>query len=196
LKSLQLYEHQFADAVALLQERGGTSTERVQQAVDAYETDLNELLQRSRRIGNAQLVQELQSRVQSFDADLAKTLGQENPALRLVTPEMQATSRHVLRVAAQLEAESWERVERDHQEARGLLHEAEWVLSIVSAITFLLSIWISFVLPRAVVKPLVNLKNAVDHAAAGNDPVEFKLTGEGEIIDLARSIDKLIHRVP
>jgi hypothetical protein len=43
---------------------------------------------------------------------------------------------------------------------------------------------------------LVNLKNAVDHAAAGNDPVEFELTGEGEIIDLARSIDKLIHRVP
>jgi CHASE3 domain sensor protein len=123
LKSLQLYEHQFADAVALLQEPGGTSTERVQQAVDAYETDLNELLQRSRRIGNAQLVQELQSRVQSFDADLAKTLGQENPALRLVTPELQTTSQHVLRVAAQLEAESWERVERDHQEARGLLHD-------------------------------------------------------------------------
>jgi nitrogen fixation/metabolism regulation signal transduction histidine kinase len=195
LKSLQLYEHQFADAVALLQERGGTSTERVQQAVDAYETDLNELLQRSRRIGNAQLVQELQSRVQSFDADLAKTLGQENPALRLVTPEMQATSQQVLRVAAQLEAESWERVERDHQEARGLLHDAEWVLSIVSAITFLLSIWISFVLPRAVVKPLVSLKNAVDHAAAGNNPVEFELEGEGEIIDLARSIDNLIHRV-
>ena len=195
LKSLQLYEHQFADAVALLQEPGGTSTERVQQAVDAYETDLNELLQRSRRIGNAQLVQELQSRVQSFDADLAKTLGQENPALRLVTPELQTTSQHVLRVAAQLEAESWERVERDHQEARGLLHDAEWVLSIVSAITFLLSIWISFVLPRAVVKPLVSLKNAVDHAAAGNNPVEFELEGEGEIIDLARSIDNLIHRV-
>ena len=195
LKSLQLYEHQFADAVTLLQERGGTSTERVQQAVDAYETDLNELLRHSRRVGNAQLVQELQSRVQSFDADLAKTLGQQNPALRLVTPEMQATSQHVLRVAAQLEAESWERVERDHQEARGLLHDAEWVLSIVSAITFLLSIWISFVLPRAVVKPLISLKNAVDHAAAGNSPVEFELKGEGEIIDLARSIDNLIHRV-
>jgi hypothetical protein len=45
------------------------------------------------------------------------------------------------------------------------------------------------VLPRAVVKPLVSLKNAVDHAAAGNNPVEFELEGEGEIIDLARSID-------
>ena len=50
-------------------------------------------------------------------------------------------------------------------------------------------------LPRAVVKPLVSLKNAVDHAVAGNNPVEFELKGEGEIIDLARSIDNLIHRV-
>jgi CHASE3 domain sensor protein len=196
LKSLRLYEQQFADAAALLQTRGGTTTERVHKTVDAYETDLNELLRRSRRIGNAQLVQELQSRVQSFDADLAKTLSQENPALRLLTDGMQATSQHLLGLASQLEAENWKRVQRDHQEVRDLLHDAEWVLSIVSAITFLLSIWISIVLPRAVVQPLVNLKNAVDHAAAGNDPVEFELTGEGEIIDLARSIDQLIHRVP
>jgi methyl-accepting chemotaxis protein len=196
LKSLRLYEQQFADAAALLQTRGGTTTERVHKTVDAYETDLNELLRRSRRIGNAQLVQELQSRDQSFDADLAKTLSQENPALRLLTDGMQATSQHLLGLASQLEAENWKRVQRDHQEVRDLLHDAEWVLSIVSAITFLLSIWISIVLPRAVVQPLVNLKNAVDHAAAGNDPVEFELTGEGEIIDLARSIDQLIHRVP
>ena len=175
LQSLRRYEQQFAEAVALLQKRGGTTTERVQQAVDAYETDLNGLLRRSRRIGNAQLAQELQSQVQSFDTDLAKTLGQENPALRLVTAELQATSQHVLGVASQLEAENWKRVQRDHEEVRGLLHDAEWVLSIVSAITFLLSIWISFVLPRAVVKPLVSLKNAVDHAAAGNHPIEFEL---------------------
>ena len=143
LKSLQLYEQQFADAVALLQKHGGTTTERVQQAVDTYETDLNELLRRSRRMGNAQLVQELQSQVQSFDADLAKTLSQENPMLRMETAQMQATSQHVLRVASRLEAENWVRVQRDHQEARRLLRGAEWVLSIVSAITFLLSIWIA-----------------------------------------------------
>jgi CHASE3 domain sensor protein len=196
LQSLQLYERQFANAVELLQEHGGTTTERVQQAVQTYETDLNEVLRHSRRMENTQLVQELQSQVQSFDADLAKTLAQKNPTLRQVTAELQATSQHVLQVATQLEAESWKRVQRDHEEARRLLYDAEWVLSIVSVITFLLSVWISFVLPRAVVKPLVSLKNAVDHAAAGNLPVEFELEGEGEIIDLARSIDKLIHRVP
>ncbi len=195
LTSLQLYEHQFADAVTLLQRSDSTTMERVQKAVAAYETDLNELLRRSRRMGNAQLVQELQGQVQSFDTDLAKTLSQENPTLRTATAQMQATSQHVLRVASQLEAESWVRVQRDHQEARRLLHGAEWVLSIVSVITFLLSVWISFLLPQAVVKPLVSLKDAVDHAAGGNHPVEFELQGEGEIIDLARSIDKLIHRV-
>jgi methyl-accepting chemotaxis protein len=195
LKNLQLYQRQLAAAVALLQQPGGTTRQRVQQAVHGYEGDLNELLRRSRRIANAELVQELQNQVQSFDTDLAKVLGQENPTLRLVTPEMQASSQQVLEIASQLEAESWERVQRDHEEARGLLHDAEWILSIVSVITFLISVWISFVLPRAVVKPLVSLRNAVDQAAAGNHLVEFDLQGEGEIIDLARSIDKLVHRV-
>jgi methyl-accepting chemotaxis protein len=133
--------------------------------------------------------------VQSFDTDLAKTLTQENPTLRLVTVEIQATSQQVLLLASQLEAQSWERVQRDHQEARELVHRAEWVLSIVSVITFLLSVWISFVLPREVVKPLVSLRDAVNHAASGNYPIEFELQGEGEIIDLARSIDNLIQRI-
>jgi CHASE3 domain sensor protein len=195
VKSLELYEQQFAAAVALLAKPGGTTRQRAQQAVVAYEKDLNDVLRRSRRTENAQLVQELQNQVQSFDTELAKTLEQENPTLRLVTPQIQSTSQNVLRVASQLEAQSWEHVQSDHKQVRDLLHQAEWVLSIVSVITFLVSIWISFVIPREVVKPLVSLKNAVDHAASGNYPVEFELHGEGEIIDLARSIDNLIQRV-
>jgi methyl-accepting chemotaxis protein len=195
LTSLQRYEQQFGTAVALLEKPGGTTTQRAKQAVAAYEADLNDLLRRSKRQGNAQLAQELQSQVVSFDSDLAKTLGQEDPTLRLVTPEIQATSQEVLRVASQLETQSWEKVEHNHDEVRRLLYQAEWVLSIVSVITFLLSVWISFVIPRAVVKPLVSLKDAVDHAASGNNLVEFELEGKGEIVDLARSIDNLIHRL-
>ena len=45
------------------------------------------------------------------------------------------------------------------------IYRAEWVLSIVCGLTLLLSVWISFVLPRQVVKPLQELKEAVDHAA-------------------------------
>jgi signal transduction histidine kinase len=93
-----------------------------------------------------------------------------------------------------MEAQSWQRVERDHQKARSLARRAEWVLSIVSAITFLVSVWISFVLPRMVVKPLASLREAVDHAVPGNYPIRLELLGEGEIIDLAQSIDNLINR--
>jgi len=195
LKSVQRYEQQFEAAVALLKEPGTTTTQRVQQAVAVYEADLNNLVTHSKRMGNAELLQELQSQVQLFDTDLAKTLGQENPTLRNVTPEMETTSRQVLSIASQLETQSWERVQRDHQKARLLIRRAEWVLSIVSVITFLISVWISFVLPREVVKPLVSLREAVDHATSGNNTIQLELQGQGEIIDLARSIDNLINRV-
>jgi CHASE3 domain sensor protein len=194
LRSIGRYQQQFGSAVASLETHGTTTEQRVQQAVAAYEADLNLLLRRSRRMGNGQLVKEVQNQVESFDTDIAKTLEQESPALRVVTPEIQATSQHILHVAASMETQSWRRVEQDHQEARDLFYNAEWVLSIVSLITFVLSIWISFVLPRQVVKPLTSLREAVDHAASGQYPIEFELQGRGEVIDLARSIDHLINQ--
>jgi CHASE3 domain sensor protein len=194
LKSVEKYEQQLGSAISLMKEPGGTSAQRVQQTVAVYEKDLNELLRRSRRMKNTQLVQELQNQVQSFDIELTKTLQQENQALGQITLELRTTSQQVLDVASQMEARSWQRVQRDHQEARSLARRAEWVLGIVSAITFLLSVWISFVLPRMVVKPLASLREAVDHAASGSHPIKLELHGESEIIDLAQSIDKLINK--
>jgi CHASE3 domain sensor protein len=196
LKAVEQYEQHFGTAVSLLEQPGATTAQRVQDSVAAYETDLNDLLRHAKRTGAAQLVREVQNQVQSFDAELAKILGQENPTLSVVTPELEEASHQILHMAAQLEAQRWQRVERDHREARRLLQNAEWVLSIVSAITFLLSVWISFVLPRQVVKPMLSLKEAVDHAASGKNLVELELRGEGEIIELARSIDRLIKRIP
>lgn len=66
------------------------------------------------------------------------------------------------------------------------------MLSIVSGLTFLLSVWISFVLPRQVVKPLVELKEAVDQAASGNYLIDFELRGEGEVVELGKSVRNLI----
>ena len=80
-----------------------------------------------------------------------------------------------------------------HQEVRYLVHSAERELSIVSLITFALSIWISVVLPRQVVKPLSSLLEAVDPAALGQYPLEVELQGQAEVMDLARSIDHLIN---
>jgi HAMP domain-containing protein len=68
-------------------------------------------------------------------------------------------------------------------------------LGIVSALTLLLSIWVSFVLPRAVVRPLVELRAAVDRAAAGDYEIEFDVQGEGEVVALAASVRSLIDHV-
>jgi nitrogen fixation/metabolism regulation signal transduction histidine kinase len=59
-------------------------------------------------------------------------------------------------------------------------------------ITLLLSVWISFVLPRQVVKPLLELRDAVDHAACGNYTVDFELRGQGEVVELAKNVRRLI----
>jgi methyl-accepting chemotaxis protein len=65
----------------------------------------------------------------------------------------------------------------------------------VSAITLLFSVWVSFILPRQVVKPLVSLRDAVDHAAQGNGAVDFEIAGRGEVAELARSVQHLIARL-
>jgi signal transduction histidine kinase len=56
-------------------------------------------------------------------------------------------------------------------------------------------VWISFVLPQQVVKPLLSLKEAVDHAAAGNYEIDFDIQGQGEVVELADSIRNLIAHV-
>jgi nitrogen fixation/metabolism regulation signal transduction histidine kinase len=141
------------------------------------------------------LVDDLRSQVGSFDTKIVSTVEAGDPTLQQVTPALQASSQKVLEIASELESSGWAHVQRDHSNARRLLYRAEWVLSTVSVLTLLLSIWISFVLPRQVVKPLVELREAVDHAASGNYQIDFELRGEGEVVDLAKSVRNLIAHV-
>ena len=76
-----------------------------------------------------------------------------------------------------------------------MLIRAEVVGGIVSVITLLVSIWVSFLLPRQVVRPLTDLKKAVDHAAAGNYEIEFDVKGDGEVVELADSVRNLLAHV-
>lgn len=195
LMSVDLYEQQLASAASLSAKPGGTALDRVQEVVQAYEKDLNDLLKQAKRKTRTQLIDSLRSRVGSFDAQIASTMEAGDPSLRRVTPVLQASSQQVLETASGLETRSWARVQEDHQEARHLLYRAEWVLSIVSGLTLLLSVWISFVLPRQVVKPLVALREVVDHAASGNYLIDLELRGEGEVVDLAKSVSNLIARL-
>jgi nitrogen fixation/metabolism regulation signal transduction histidine kinase len=94
-----------------------------------------------------------------------------------------------------LEERIWQRVQDDHRKAQRLLRRAEWVLSIVSTIVILLSVWITFTLPREIIKPLISLRDAVDDAASGNYQIEFELEGKGEVVDLAKSVCNLISHI-
>ena len=46
--------------------------------------------------------------------------------------------------------------------------------------------------PRQVVKPLLDLKEAVDQAASGDFLIDFEVRGEGEVVEVAKSVRKLI----
>lgn len=195
LQNVKLHRARLDEAVSRLGEPGQAPVERIQKVVRAYEKDLDSLLRHDRREGRGRLVDDLRSQVDSFDAQIAETIQTEDPALRQATAGLQTSSDDVRQTASDLEKRSWGRVLRDHQDARGLLHRAEWVLSIVSGLTIILSVLVSFILPRQVVKPLVDLKEAVDHAATGNYEIEFDVQGEGEIVQLANSLRRLLAHV-
>ncbi|MGH9454495.1 MAG: HAMP domain-containing protein, partial [Terriglobia bacterium] len=128
----------------------------------------------------------------SFDAQMATTLAAGDPALRKSVRGLQASSGRILQLSSQLEQESWNRVRQDHQDARHLMNQAEIVLIIVSSLTLIVSVLVSFILPRQVVKPLVDLKAAVDHATAGDYEIEFDVEGHGEVVQLANSVRHLL----
>jgi len=195
LDALHEYRQRFETAVALAGEPGQAPADRINAVVADYEHDLDNLLKNARYKSRAKLVDELRDRVDSFDTQISRTAQEGNPALRDITVDLQKSGQGVLDLASELETRNWSRIESDHHKAQRLISRAEWSLSIVSAITFLVSVWISFVLPRQVVKPLLSLKEAVDHAAAGNYEIEFDIQGEGEVVELASSIRNLIAHV-
>ena len=195
LDELHLYQQRFDRAVSILGAPGQAPPDRIQAVVRAYEKDLNELFTQARFRKRAQLVDELRSRVDSFDIQISKTVQEQDPELRLATVDLENSSQEILRRTSELESRSWKRVQEDHRQARHLINQAEWALSVVSVLTFLLSVWISFILPRQVVKPLLNLKHAVDRAATGDSAIDFDIQGKGEVVELANSVQNLVERM-
>jgi methyl-accepting chemotaxis protein len=195
MDELYLYQQRFETAVSMLGAPGQAPTDRIQAVVRAYEKDLNGLLTQARFRKRAQLVDDLRSRVDSFDIQISKTVQEQDPELRQATVDLESSSQEILRRTSELESRSWKRVEEDHRQARHLINQAEWALGVVSVLTFLLSVWISFILPRQVVKPLLNLKQAVDRAAAGDLAIDFDIQGKGEVVQLANSVRNLVEHL-
>lgn len=195
MDSLELYEQRVTSAVTATGQPGNENGDPVRVAVKAYEKDLDDLLRTAKYKRRSQLVDELRRRVGSFDAQVSETAQESNPALQHVSGDLQSSSEQVLTTLSELEVQNWKRVEWDHRHARALLNHAEWALSIVSALTLLFSVWVSFVLPRQVVQPLVSLREAVDHAAHGESATDLDVEGKGEVAELALSVRNLIARL-
>jgi len=195
LEAIRAYQQQFGTAVAAMGQSGDIPRERIDAVVRNYERDLDGLVQKDSHKSRANLVDELHTQVDSFDAEITNAAETGDPTFRRYASDIESASREVFDVTSGLEARNWQRVQDDHRNAQRILRRAEWVLSIVSAIVILLSIWITFTLPREIVKPLISLKNAVDDAASGNYQIEFELEGEGEIVDLAKSVCNLISHI-
>jgi nitrogen fixation/metabolism regulation signal transduction histidine kinase len=192
LNSVNHYQQGFMEAVSYFSQPGEAQRGRLETVVRNYESDLNTLVRQNDRKSRAKLVQQLREQVDSFDTQIMSTIQASEPKLRQVASDLDTTSHELFALTSTLEGENWQRVQEDHQRAQNLLHRAEWVLSIVSAITIFLSLWMSLVLPRQVIKPLMILKEAVDHAISGNYQIQFEVQGKGEIAELARSIRSLI----
>ncbi len=137
LGALDLYEQKIGAAVSALAQPGQGDADRIRSVVRAYEKDLDDLLRGARLKKRAQLIEELRSRVGSFDTQISETVQEGNPALGQVTVDLQSSSQEVLGLLSELETENWKRVESDHMEARRLMRSAEWALSIVSVFTLL-----------------------------------------------------------
>jgi nitrogen fixation/metabolism regulation signal transduction histidine kinase len=192
---VRVYTQQFNKAVAETNNSTLTASERLRKVVQLYEKNLNNALKRSRHESRTQLLEDLRNQNGSFDSQVGAALVAGNPALRKATQVLQSSSDRILQLSSRLEAASWQRVRQDHLDAQHLITRAEWVLSIVSVGVILLSAIVGYILPRQVVKPLMDLKGAVDRAAGGNYEIEFDVQGKGEVAQLAHSVRDLIAHV-
>jgi methyl-accepting chemotaxis protein len=191
---LETYQQGMRKAARRISEAGQPRIDRLRGAVLSYESDLNKILRGAHRRSRAGLVRELHNRTSKFDSEIAAA-GTEDPVLQSISSQLEESASSFLGQATSLEHRSWNRVEADHDDARDLMIRAEWVLGSVSLLVLLISIWVSYVLPREVVQPLLDLKAAVDHAAAGNYEIEFDVQGKGEVVQLANSVRDLIAHV-
>jgi methyl-accepting chemotaxis protein len=192
---ITFYRSSFNHAVEQLGESNLPPIQSLRQVVRTYQKDLDDVLTNSPRESRTRLIEMLRARIESFDAEVAAKVEQNDPEIRQTSRDLATASQRIINLSTELESRSWQRVERDHERARALLIRAEVIGGIISVITLLVSVWVSFLLPRQVVKPLTDLKQAVDHAAAGNYEIEFAVKGDGEVVELADSIRNLLAHV-
>ena len=91
LIALRLYDQQFRNAVDNMQKPGEAPSERIQTVLQAYERDLEGILKGAKNKRREDLVEELRTRIGSFDAQISKTAQEGNPALQQITADLQTS---------------------------------------------------------------------------------------------------------
>jgi nitrogen fixation/metabolism regulation signal transduction histidine kinase len=189
------YQASFDHAVKRLGESNLPPIQSLRAIVRTYQKDLDDVLVHSSGETRTRLIEMLRARIESFDTEGAAKVEENDPEIRQTSRDLATASQKIINLSTEIESRGWQRVQKDHQRARALLRRAEVIGGIISFITLLVSVWVSFILPRQVVRPLTDLKQAVDHAAAGNYEIEFNVKGDGEVVELADSVRNLISHV-
>jgi CHASE3 domain sensor protein len=195
LSAAGMYSQEFHSFVTAEADSKSSAASEIQSVVADYEKSLDTLIRNQKNLNKKRIIDELRARAASFDDQITKTIQATAPALLDVTTDLRSSSEEVLQILSKLEEQNWNAVQEDHREARALLNRAEWTLGIVSGLTFLLSVWISFILPEQVVLPLVKLKRAVDRAITDGHESDSNVRAEGELGELADSIRRLLARI-
>ena len=141
---ITFYRLSFNHAVERLGESNLPPIQSLRQVVRNYQKDLDDVLTNSPRESRTRLIEMLRARVESFDAEVAAKVEENDPEIRQTSRDLAAASQRIINLSTELESRSWQRVQKDHERARALLIRAEVVGGIVSIITLLVSIWVSF----------------------------------------------------
>jgi CHASE3 domain sensor protein len=103
LEAFNLSQLRFAAAVSAMTESRQEPAERIREAVLAYEKDLDDLVREARHESRAHLIQQLRTRVGSFDTRVTEAIQAGSPASRQVAPDLRAASERTLQLASELE---------------------------------------------------------------------------------------------
>ena len=130
---ITFYRLSFNHAVERLGESNMPPIQSLRQVVRTYQKDLDDVLAHSPRESRTRLIEMLRARIESFDAEVAAKVEENDPEIRQTSRDLATASQRIINLSNELESRSWQRVQRDHERARALLIRAEMVGGIVSA---------------------------------------------------------------
>lgn len=98
----------------------------------------------------------------------------------------------VQRLALELAERNWQELETHRQQALHLRRTGLWVIGIVLTLTFSLNTFLTYLLPRRILRPVRELTDACRRIEAGDLTVELDGRRQDELGDLARAFNGML----